>query len=281
MVEARALGVGDLEDCLALSRAAGWNQTSEDWRLILSFGEGRGLFEGPRLIATAAILPYGGRFGWICMVLVAAEARRRGHATALLRWAMETLGRAGLVAGLDATPAGREVYGHLGFRNIYSLRRLQADSVPPVRFDERGAALRPVTEADLAGLSAYDGKLFGADRGAVLAALRARSPQLAFVAGQREKMTGYTLARDGRLATQIGPVVAEDDRTARALLSAALSRVAGPVFIDVPERHAALLAWLKSLGFTTQRQFTRMLLGRDAPLDDPSRVFAIAGPELA
>jgi len=53
------------------------------------------------------------------------------------------------------------------------------------------------------------------------------------------------------------------------------------VFIDVAERHATILAWLESLGFSTQRHFTRMLLGRDTPLDDSKRIFAVAGPELA
>ncbi len=280
MIEARPLTTADLAGCLALSSAADWNQTADDWRLIIDVGQGRGFFDGPRLVATAALMPHGERFGWVCMVLVAAEARRRGHATVLMRWARDTLDRAGRVAGLDATLAGREVYRRLGFQDVYPLRRMQADAAPASGLDVPAGALRPVLEADLPALAAYDTQVFGADRGRLLAALHGRCPLLAFVAGELGNVTGFTLARDGRLATQIGPVVADDERTAQSLLSAALSRVEGPVFIDVPDCHVAILTWLGSLGFTTQRQFTRMLLGRDTPLDDPRRIFAIAGPEL-
>jgi hypothetical protein len=39
--------------------------------------------------------------------------------------------------------------------------------------------------------------------------------------------------------------------------------------------------FLTAHGFTVQRGFTRMLVGRATPFDDPRRTFAIAGPELA
>ena len=65
------------------------------------------------------------------------------------------------------------------------------------------------------------------------------------------------------------------------LVDAALARVSGPVYIDPLDRHGELNAHLAARGFSTQRGFTRMLLGRSSPFDDPSRTFAIAGPELA
>src|SRR5687768_17683295 len=108
MVEPRPLAVADLAGCLALSTEAGWNQTEADWRLILRLGNGQGLFEGQRLIATASAIPYGDRFGWVCMVLVAVDRRRKGHATSLVRWVLRSLDEGGLVPGLDATQAGRD-----------------------------------------------------------------------------------------------------------------------------------------------------------------------------
>ena len=38
--------------------------------------------------------------------------------------------------------------------------------------------------------------------------------------------------------------------------------------------------WLTRQGFTPQRAFTRMLLGRADPFDRPERVMAITGPEF-
>jgi hypothetical protein len=88
------------------------------------------------------------------------------------------------------------------------------------------------------------------------------------------------LARPGRLATQIGPLVANDEAAAIALLQAALARIDGPVFLDVPDRWTGIAAELQRRGFTIQRGFRRMVLGRDAGFGDPGRSFVIAGPEF-
>ncbi|MDA0340586.1 MAG: GNAT family N-acetyltransferase, partial [Proteobacteria bacterium] len=122
----------------------------------------------------------------------------------------------------------------------------------------------------------------GADRGWLLAALSARAPGLAWIA---EAGNGFCLGRDGRSAWQIGPVVAEDEVTAIALIRAALAQKAmgegsGPMTLDVPDHHTGLVDWLAKAGFQAERPYTRMLLDHDRPLDDPGRVFAITGPEL-
>jgi GNAT superfamily N-acetyltransferase len=280
MVEPRPLAVADLPGCLALSTEAGWNQTEADWRLILRLGIGRGLFEGQRLIATTSAIPYGDRFGWVCMVLVAVDRRRNGHATSLIRWVLQSLDERGLLPGLDATQAGREVYRRLGFGDIYGITRLHAKSInsfPPSDFSR----IRPMRTEDIEAVSAYDAAAFGAERSAVIAALHKRRPDLAVLSEVAGRIEGYLLARDGRMATQIGPVVANDKRSALQLLSAAFSNLEGPVFIDLADHHAETGAWLAALGFHEQRRFTRMLAGRDVPFDDPERIVAIAGPELS
>ncbi|MEZ5592621.1 MAG: hypothetical protein R3F53_18735 [Gammaproteobacteria bacterium] len=48
--------------------------------------------------------------------------------------------------------------------------------------------------------------------------------------------------------------------------------------IDVLARQQ--LALLPELGFVEQRGFSRMLLQREQPLDQPDKLFAITGPEL-
>src|SRR5690349_2144153 len=121
-MEMRPLTEADLPRAAALSALIGWNQNVEDWAEFLRAGALRGLDDGNResLAATAATLPYGPRLAWISMVLVRPELRRRGHASALMRWAVESLRTAGTAAQvLDATPAGREVYARLGFRDLW------------------------------------------------------------------------------------------------------------------------------------------------------------------
>jgi GNAT superfamily N-acetyltransferase len=278
---ARPLGPADLPGCLALSAEAGWNQTAADWRLIMAAGEVRGLVRDATPVASAAILPWPGPFGWICMVLVTASERRRGHATALLGWAIARLRELGRVPGLDATPAGRAVYLPLGFRDVYPVtRRRAAGGGPLPDVPGEAAPIHLMQPADIPAVAAFDAPRFGADRTALLADLLRRAPALAFVALAGDAITGFALGRPGRTATQIGPVVAQDAATGAALVRAALAACRGPVLIDVPDRQRALQAALAAAGFGAERPFMRMLDGRSAPFGRPAAIVALAGPEF-
>ena len=114
----------------------------------------------------------------------------------------------------------------------------------------------------------------------MLGALRGRLRFAALVSEHAGRITGFLLGRDGRIANDLGPCVAEDVDSAIALLATALQNVPAPVFLDMPASHAALGAWLRSVGFTLQRPYTRMILNRKQPFNDALKLFAIAGPEL-
>jgi hypothetical protein len=88
------------------------------------------------------------------------------------------------------------------------------------------------------------------------------------------------LGRDGRSATQLGPVAAEDEDTAQALLGLALAGVRGPIYIDLVDGKSALRRWLEGRGFAPQRPFTRMVYGGAMTIGDVTRTMAVAGPEL-
>ncbi len=261
-----------------LAAEAGWNQTADDWRLMLSRGLGLGVApDAGAPVATAMVLPYGDRFAWIAMVLVTAAWRRRGLATELLRRCIAKTGQMGLIAGLDATAAGREVYRPLGFNDIYGLTRWQAD---PARVAAPMGGVRPVQDGDLDRIAAYDATVFGADRRWLLADFRRRRPAHAFVAERDGAVRGFVLARDGRQAHHLSPLVADDGATARALAAAALADLDGPVLIDALDPQPDFVAWLGDSGFSRQRGYTRMLLGHAGPLDDPNRLYAVGGPEF-
>jgi GNAT superfamily N-acetyltransferase len=277
-----ALDVGHLPGCLALSAEAGWNQVEADWRLMLALGRGLGVSTADgRLVATAIILPYERRFAWISMVLVTESFRRRGIAKRLLQCAVDDLVGGGHVPLLDATPAGREVYRQLGFEDCWGMQRFASPSgKAPVAAREAGSDVRPHAPDDWTRVLKFDHGVFCADRSGILRNLAARVPEAALVAERGGRFCGASFARDGRVATQIGPVIAADGETALALIAAALAKISGPVFIDVPDRHARIAAWLRATGFAPQRSLTRMAHGRNRAFDDLDRLFAIAGPEL-
>jgi ribosomal protein S18 acetylase RimI-like enzyme len=279
-----SLSPSELDDVDALVREARWNQIVADWQVFLAHGRVYALVtpEG-RIVATTATLPYGGRFAWISMVLVAGEYRRRGLATQLMRRAMDELAAAGLVPALDATPDGRAVYRRLGFEDSWGFARLirrERPTAAPAFAAPAGVTIRAMTDADWSGLRAYDAAAFGAERGAVLAGLRGRLPAAELVAERAGRVVGFLLGRDGMLAGHLCPLIADDSAVACALVARALEVLDGPLFIDLADEKTAVRRFLETRGFAAVRPFTRMLYGTPARFDDSARTFAVVGPEF-
>ncbi|MGE0799677.1 MAG: GNAT family N-acetyltransferase [Lautropia sp.] len=312
----RPLTAEDLPDCLALSRSANWNQNAADWSLMLREGRGWGIevpdleiadpARGcPALAGSIIALPFhqgpAGDFAWLSMVLVLPAASGRGLATRLLNEAVGWLRSQQLPAVLDATPQGLPVYTRIGMAPHWTFRRYRreaiaddgrrdgseaaADNAPQtagLRQPTGGpAATRPIAEVDWPVILAADRPAFGASREAVLRDLARRKPVLARILyGGDGRLRGYVFGRDGREATQIGPLWAADDAAAHALLDAAIGEERGPLYLDLADRHRALLPRLTAAGFAEQRPFTRMTLDTALPPGDPAHLALMAGPEL-
>jgi hypothetical protein len=215
---------------------------------------------------------------------------------------------------LDATPEGHRVYVEEGFVDTWGFRRYrrEASPVPGARalsgaLDavNRDAAApnapapnavlpdaralpprdepivpRPVRESDWPAILAIDKQAFGGDRETLLRALATRLPQAALVAESGGQLRGFVFGRDGREASQVGPLVADDPALARSLLDEALRRIEGPVYVDRADHHQSLLPWLACRGFQLQRPFTRMVHGLPRAPGNPASVVLVAGPEL-
>jgi ribosomal protein S18 acetylase RimI-like enzyme len=239
--------------------------------LEMGHGWGISLADGT-LAASTLVIPFE-RFAWVSMVLVLPEHRRMGYATQLLRVAIEDLEKRGLTPVLDATPTGREVYRHEGFRDHWGFSRLATKSISSAPADGSVRALR---DSDWEWILELDALAFGASRERLLRALARRLPQAALVSEGR----GFLLGRDGREARQVGPLVARDEQTATKLLSHALRAVEPPAYLDVVAHAPALHEWLEERGFMFQRPFTRMVRGTRSAPGNEKLVFLVAGPEL-
>lgn len=268
---------GDAERALPLSVEAGWNQVTDDWRFMLEHGTAFGVADGDRLVASALNLPLGPALSWLSMVLVTKDARRRGLGTTLLKRCIE-LGPH--VVGLDATELGRPVYLPLGFKDLYRISRYRLEGMPRQVDPPPGVRLAAMSATDLSNIASFDTEFTLMQRAATLANLRARMPQLAWAAWQGTKLVGYVLGRDGRLTTQIGPVIADSPRLAMALTYKAMSQAKPPFFIDALDDQSDYCAWLKESGAVAPRYFIRMVRGEAAGMERAHSIFAIAGPEL-
>jgi GNAT superfamily N-acetyltransferase len=264
--------------CLALSAEAGWNQVDDDWRFMLRSGEGFGFLDDAGALVASGLTVEFPRYAWISMILVTPRWRRRGLATQLMERCVRTLTARDLVPALDASPEGRHVYLKIGFRDAgTSTRLVGAISGEPA---PGGANVTLMSEADLPEVAAYDQRSSGTDRAVLLAHLRDRLPGAAFVLRRGGQLIGYVLARNGRRSAQIGPLVADEEDSAIALLHAA-GRGAGPFCIDLFDQRTAVRAWLDRAGFQPVTPFIRMVHGPAEIFPLEHRVQVIAGPELS
>jgi GNAT superfamily N-acetyltransferase len=261
------LSIGDMPGAMLLSEEAGWNQIPADWAVFMEQGRAFGIRTPERLVASAAILPLGGGFGWISMVLVTADWRRRGLASHLMTHCVEELRSRGSASLLDATPQGALVYGKLGFRTQCGMNRWRGQGG-----GVGGMAPRPEI---VPRLLQRDAAVFGGNRSFLLENFLGRPDSFVVHSGD-----DFIIGRRGRKATQLGPLIAGNTQIAAALLDEAILAAEGPVIVDLLEAGAALEPLLLQRGFDAFRTFERMLLDRDRLPGLPGELMVAAGPEF-
>ena len=284
----RPLTFEDLDECLRLSTAVGWNQTLDDWRMLLRLAPA-GAFAArvdPFIVGTAIGIDYGA-FAWIAMMLVDPAYRGRGVGRRLLEAAMDAVPSRRPIR-LDATPLGRPLYQRYGFEDEAALSRYVVHGVTRTR--PAPLTVQPLTDADLAIVVEQDRETFGGSRGAVLDWAFRRAPQYAYSLRSGHTDRGsihYCLGRQGRLFDQIGPVVAGDDQIAHALISEALDAAGDRrVIVDAFDSQRAFVSALRAAGFVVERPLVRMCRATHSGAyatvghTDISE-FAILGPEFA
>ncbi|MGQ2980159.1 MAG: GNAT family N-acetyltransferase [Polaromonas sp.] len=254
-----------------LVRQSGWNQTPQDWAFFSREGtlcvvrDAQG-----NIVASGAVLPHGPHIAWISMILVAPDLRGQGLGRAVFVHCLALVKAAGRTACLDATPDGQRLYSQFGFAPVYRVTRWQRAARVLA-----AAAPHSTQLPDAQRLAALDAQALGAPRHALLADFLAR-PDTACV----RSAEGFAIVRRGRIAHQIGPLLAVDDASAADLTRRAIEPLAGLVFIDVPDERVLLASQLRDGGFTPQRSFMRMVLGDQPPRGQTHFIHAIAGPEF-
>ena len=211
------------------------------------------------LAGCVTVARYGDDVASIGMMLVASRWERHGLGRRLMEHALEFA--AGRVVVLYATKLGRPLYEKLGFRVADEVTRhrgeFTAGAAAPV-------AVRPGGADDLAAAARLDAKACGAHRDTLLARL-AEVGERMYVAA--DGASGHALARYEGEILVVGPLAADDEQTARALIDAHVRQAGGAVRIDVPPRFAALSAWLAECGVRPVATFPLMVYGGQLPGD--------------
>lgn len=264
----RILRADDVPAAFQLSAQAGWNQTEEDWRMLLELSpEGcLGVEVDGNLVATTTLLCFGQRLAWIGMVLTKSDYQRRGLAKKLLRHCLEQADRMGVeTTKLDATDQGRSLYEKFGFRPEQGIQRW---SRPGGGEAPAAAGGIPVGEP----WRSLDSLAFGADRSIMLDRLAQRHPPNCIA-------QSYLFSRPGRATAYLGPCVSEKAATARSLIEECVQRTKCSWSWDLFPRHREAVAIARDLGFSPQRHLVRMARGKQLQAKD-NAIYAIAGFEL-
>lgn len=270
----RRLAPRDLTDCADLSEDRGWPREEHKWGLLLAAGTGYGIDDPDGGLVTACVVTeYGtpGRpdLGAIGMVLVAERHARQGVGRRLMRHVVAEMGTTPLT--LHATPYGRPLYEELGFKVTGRAEMVRGHFVPGGPKPE--VATRPATAEDLTTILRLDAKVFGTDRTHLITRLPAFSDQLR-VAEENDQIIGYAAAWPNMHTHVVGPLVARDTETAKALIASLAAHTDRPLRTDIDVRHEELLSWAKEHGLESTSFNAVMTYGISELPGDWTRRFA-------
>jgi GNAT superfamily N-acetyltransferase len=280
----RQMCAADIPVAMRLKNIARWNQIPADWEGFMELEpEGCLVYEvGDQVVGTATAFDYENRFGWIGMILVDPDFRRRGIATRLMERTIENLESLPCPCQkLDATDMGARVYERIGFQVEYAVERWRrpADSLSTrLSQDVRDVRQLDSTVVDL--ISAWDKRSFGSSRKRLLRWYCSNGyPGL--LAGDPLSPEGFIIGRPGSNAFHVGPFVAADPDVAGQLLQKYLSPLEGQHLItDIVVPNQAAQEIFRACGFQRHRELLRMYRGPNDFPGKPDQVFSLAGFEF-
>jgi GNAT superfamily N-acetyltransferase len=251
----RPLAVADLPACSDLAESRSWPREPPKWALLHDIGRVFGVDapDGDGLAASCVLVTFGS-VASISMVLVAARYERRGLGRAITAHAIAAAGDR--VVWLHASKFGLPLYESMGFVVDGGCQGHVGTFA-----DDGGPGAAP---GSLSAVFPLDRPAHGVDRRPLLE--RLGTPYV--VDG------GFAFGTDIGHVTVIGPVVAESEEQARALIRGAARSAPGEVRVDPDFRFPALTAWVRERGLVPAPPAPRLVLGGRPLPGDPAKRFA-------
>jgi hypothetical protein len=273
----RTLTAEEAQSAVDWAAAEGWNPGLADLPAFLAQDPGLflGAFEGEHPLSVISATRYAPDFGFIGFYIARPEARGQGHGIAVWRAAMAQL--AGRLVGLDGVVAQQANYRKSGFTLAWN--NIRYSGAPPVLPAPR-AHLVAAAAVPFAALEALDRTVFPAERPEFLRAWLSAPGHVSVALVRDGAPAGFGVIRPCRSGHKIGPLVAEGESDAEAILAALFERAdPGEIFLDVPEPHRPAVALAERLGLKPVFETARMYTG-PAPALRLDRIFGITTFEL-
>lgn len=268
----RRMQPDDLPAALKLTQAVQWSHRLEDWQFHSRLGRGWAVCDDQNtLLGTATWWSYGEHFGSVGLVVVDGSQQGKGIGRRLMDTIIDDAGARSLQ--LVATQAGLKLYQQCGFREVGLIEQRQGTLSSPVEPPSTNAMLREATVDDLQTLRTLDAAALGAPRHELIQHLA--SVGSGFVATVDGHPAGFAIMRQAGRGTLIGPVVANTESLAIALVAKALNSSTGFVRIDIPSSAEQLARWLDTVGLAKVDTATVMRRGDAPQTNTDMRTFAV------
>ena len=273
----RPMTQADLPAAHGLSSQLDWPHRLEDWGLLHQVFKGFVATVDDRLIGTAFACPQG-NFATIGLVVVNPDFQGQGIGRLLMELALDACQPGTPI--LNASVAGAPLYLSQGFVEFGTIEQRQglarAVALEPLAEDEH---LRALCEQDQVRQLALANAGSGLDRSALFAQLHDTIEHTAGIETDGQLQAFALLRRAGR-GHCIGPVIAQNTRQARHLITTLLAQIPNQfVRIDVP-MDSGLCEWLTLAGLEPVDRVTQMALGSPPQPNPLVRQFALVSQAI-
>ena len=273
----RPMTQADLPAAHGLSSQLDWPHRLEDWGLLQRVFKGFVATVDDRLIGTAFACPQG-NFATIGLVVVNPDFQGQGIGRLLMELALDACQPGTPI--LNASVAGAPLYLSQGFVEFGTIEQRQglarAVALEPLAEDEH---LRALCEQDQVRQLALANAGSGLDRSALFAQLHDTIEHTAGIETDGQLQAFALLRRAGR-GHCIGPVIAQNTRQARHLITTLLAQIPNQfVRIDVP-MDSGLCEWLTLAGLEPVDRVTQMALGSPPQPNPLVRQFALVSQAI-
>jgi len=275
--EFRRATLKELSIILEWAAEEGWNPGLEDAAAFWQ-ADPEGFFVATvdgQLAAAISVVTHTENFAFLGLYIARPAFRGQGIGYGLWEHALQHAGAR--VVGLDGVPDQQDNYAASGFELFSATTRFTGEVV--ARESDR---VREAAPEDVATLIDLEAAASGVRKPAYLAAwfapVESRQTWIMQVANG---VAGFCTARRCREGVKIGPLWAQGEEYAQALIAHVAATMGGPVTLDVPDTSASLKALCQSLNLTSGFATARMYRGASVPVGDASGgYFAVSTLEL-
>ncbi|EMI13835.1 gnat [Bacillus stratosphericus LAMA 585] len=274
----RSLTLDDIPDLVALSKEVDWpDYNAEELTSLLTNGHFTGFTTTDgQVISCAGLFQYDS-VASIGAVIVSETHRGLG----LARQMIDTLLRhsdPSVPVVLTATVQGQPVYEKIGFQTAGYIHTYKAQKTnPSALHPSHQIHLFPADETHLPSIERLDEKGAGTNRSNFLIKRMERAAFKLIAKDEHHEITGFAFGVETPANLMIGPLAANDEQTALALIQSLLTSYSGAFRIDMQEETVERLhASLVEAGFTKTNVAHFMMIRGNEKQNDSALLYFLA-----